>query len=437
MLRLLQIIAFTFLTLSLTLKSEIISDSVKLGKDYKLDVWYNIVSGFAGESDAQNWDIAFETSGMGGGIHVNGAKGVKVWLVPDKSVDDFNSFSAKDTLGMSDNWETHLNSEDTWTIGAFNLGRDGFETDGDYGWGSYQMATHYIVGDKLFVIKLTNNNYVKFYIESFSNGEYSFVYANLDGKEESLGKVTKKSFTGKNFGYFSFDKSETLDREPAAKDWQLVFGKYEINYPLGGDSFMPYVVTGVRQNKGVRVAKVTNENQDNAEPADWNSDNYFTKITTIGSDWKTFNMGTSSYDISKDLVYFISTDSLQNMHPQIYRLYFTEFSGSSTGLIKFNKEVLPVSVIENDGLKIADVLIYPSIISIGDNFNITINNFSTTNQAHIDILSLDGRILQSMNMNLNSSLSVFQTNNMNLSSGMYFVKITIDNKSSIEKLIVK
>ncbi|HRP02645.1 MAG TPA: T9SS type A sorting domain-containing protein [Candidatus Kapabacteria bacterium] len=437
MLRFLQIIAVTFFTFSILAQAATISDSVQLGKEYKLDVWYSLKDGFVGESDSKNWDLAFVTKGMGGGIHVNGAKGIQMWLVPDKTIDDFDSFSVKDTLGMSENWNSYLNSEDTWSIGALNLGLDGFETDGDFGWGSYDMTTHYIVGEKLFVIKLNNTTYKKFIVEIFDTQEYSFKCANLDGSEESYGKVAKKSFTGKNLGYFSFDTFETIDREPSSKDWQLTFGKYQVNYPIGNGEFMPYAVTGVRQNSGVRVAAVNGVNPATAEAKEWNADNYLTKITTIGSDWKSFNNTTFEYDLKEDLVYFISTDSIQSTKPQIFRLYFTGFEGQATGKIKFEKETLPVSVIENEGLRVADFSIYPSIINSGEIVNLAVNNFSSLNNAKVEILSVDGRLLNSMEFGLNNSMNALQTNNLNLTTGMYFVKVTIGNRSGIEKLIVK
>lgn len=437
MIKLLQMIVLIFIAFVFTAKSVTVSDSVLLGQGYKNEVWYNILTGIVKESDNSNWDIAFENGGMEGGIHANGSKGVRVWAVPNKSVDDFKSFTAKDTVGMADSWEYSLNSEETWSIGAFNLGKNGFDTEGDYGWGMYEMSTHYIVGDKIFVVKLNNKTYKKFYVESLAAGEYSFVYSNLDGTEESLGKVSKKSSAGKNFGYFTFDKAEFVDREPLSADWHLVFGKYEVNYPTGDGKFIPYPVTGVRQNKGVRIAKVTGVAPETTEPIEWVDDNYLTKITSIGSDWKTFNMATSTYEIAQDWVYFISDDAIENLKPQIYRIYFTEFGGSANGLIKFQKETIPVSVIEKEGNKLADFSIYPSIINSGDCFTIAVNNFSSFNNAKVEVISLEGNVVDSYNFNLNNSLVAYHSNNLNLSSGLYFVKVTIDNKSSIEKLIVK
>lgn len=217
----------------------------------------------------------------------------------------------------------------------------------------------------------------------------------------------------------------------------MVFGKYEVNYPVGDGTFMPYTVTGVRHNRGIRVAKVTGAAPETAQPIEWNEENYSSKIGTIGSDWKSFNMATGNYDIKQDWVYFLSGDSIQNMQPKIYRIYFTEFEGSATGLIKFQKEALATSVIEKDGNKLADIAIYPSIINSGDHFTLVLNNFSNLNNAKVEILGIDGNLVETSNVNLNNSLNTINSSNLNLASGMYFVKVTVDNKSSIDKLIVK
>ena len=58
-------------------------------------------------------------------------------------------------------------------------------------------------------------------------------------------------------------------------------------------------------------------------------------INTIGYDWKSFNMGTFSYNLQDYLCYFIK-DDLDN----IWKLQLTGFDGSSTGGIFFNTEKL-------------------------------------------------------------------------------------------------
>jgi len=286
------------------------------------------------------------------------------------------------------------------------------------------------------VIKVNNSTYKKFYIEALAAQEYSFVFANLDGSDESIGTIDKKDFVDLNFGYYSFETISSIDREPVANEWHLTFGKYEILIPTGPGTFLPYPVVGVRQNRGVRVAKLTGVDPETVKYPEWDELNYFLKITTIGSDWKTFNNTTFEYTIPKDLVYFISYDSLANLQAKIFRLYFTGYEGTGTGKIAFQKEQLQTSVIEQDGFKIADFAIYPNLISSGESFNLAID--SKINQvATIDIMSVDGTVLLSQQFSLDPTLNSLNLLPKGLASGMYFVKININGNCGIEKLIVQ
>ena len=53
----------------------------------------------------------------------------------------------------------------------------------------------------------------------------------------------------------------------------------------------------------------------------------------IGSDWKSFDMGTFSYVIEEDLSYFIKKGE-----SDIYQLIFTGTDGSATGKMVFKVE---------------------------------------------------------------------------------------------------
>ena len=45
----------------------------------------------------------------------------------------------------------------------------------------YNLATHHIIGDSLFIIKTVDGNWKKLWLEKKVSGEYLFKYANLDG----------------------------------------------------------------------------------------------------------------------------------------------------------------------------------------------------------------------------------------------------------------
>jgi len=417
-------------------KGNLVQDSVVMGASYKNEVWYNMITGVVKESDINNWDIAFET-GQRAGIHANGSKGIRVWVVPDKTPDDFNKFTAKDTLGMSENWKYYVNSPDSWSVGAFNLNLDGYETGGDFGWGNYDLTTHAVVGKRLFVVKLNNSTYKKFFIEALANQEYSFTYANLDGSDEAIFTIKKTDYKGKNFAYFSFSNAVALDREPMTNDWHLNFSKYEILIPTGPTTVMPYVVTGVRSNKNVRVAKLTGVDPYSADSPDWNEANYSTKITKIGSDWKTFNNEKFEYELKKDWVYFVSPSPISEPNPTIFRLIFTGFEGSSTGKIFFEKQQLTTSIIKENNEIISTFSLYPNVVSNKSNLNLVINSVNNYENAEYYIYTIDGQLISSNKLNISNNLNIFNLSLNNISKGLYFIKLRINNSYSVEKFIVE
>ena len=118
-----------------------------------------------------------------------------------------------------------------------------------------------------------------------------------------------KPFTSKNFAYYSLENHSVSDREPS-ESWDIVFTRYF-------DERIPYIVTGVLSNIGIEVARV--EEADTSSSC-FDSPEFSNARSVIGSDWKSFNMGTFKYDMEDSLV-FVVKDTSRMRHG----LYFTEF----------------------------------------------------------------------------------------------------------------
>ena len=129
---------------------------------------------------------------------------------------------------------------------------------------------------------------------------------------------------------------QKLTENPYQTIGHIVFTKYITALPSG----MNYGVTGVLSNKNIEVAKVENVDVNNANPIGLS---YQSAINTVGYNWKSFNMGTFSYDIQDSLCYFIK-DIAEN----IWKLQLTDFEGSSTGKIVFNVEGVTSTELEKD-----------------------------------------------------------------------------------------
>jgi len=79
----------------------------------------------------------------------------------------------------------------------------------------------------------------------------------------------------------------------------------------------------------VETAEVRNTDTDLADTASAVFSKY---ISVIGSDWKTFDMGSFTYTVEPDLCYFVKNDE------NTYKIVFTATDGSASGKVVFNVE---------------------------------------------------------------------------------------------------
>eukprot|EP01035_Chromulina_nebulosa_P015028 gene15028-19897_t len=140
--------------------AQAVNDSVFLGAQYANQVWYSLANDEQGTSAKNNWDIAFEINSITSSILLNSANGNTLWVYPKS---DITGWNAIDTTGIT-TWPKLYNSDLAWEMGAFNVNIDPFDA-ADLGWGVYNTSNHQVVGDSLYVIKLSNGAYKKLWIE--------------------------------------------------------------------------------------------------------------------------------------------------------------------------------------------------------------------------------------------------------------------------------
>lgn len=397
------------------------------GKSYANMVWYNLADDAMSTADWKQWDIMFLVKGQNAAIHVNDAANVKLWEVVGAKIDDFGK--AIDTTGLStnsDKFKEWFNSDSTWAIGAFNCGLNGFDGHGDFGWGSYNMATHSISGNKLFIIRDVNGKYYQIKIDDLAGGTFYFEYKSLDGTIQKSVEFKKSSVAPKTFGYFSLSNPDKqFSFEP--DNWSLVFGKYIAQVTDNQGNKQPYPVNGIRHNVGYYSVKVdTDEPMNELAPTDFAA--YSPKISTIGHEWKKLDAN-MNWTIPNDRAYFVFTPD-----KTVYRLVFKTFTGSSTGEITFDKtkqDVVVVSVNENSNIALT---LAPNVLKVGEPLNLVYNTDIPTN-AQIDIVDILGNYHYSTTSNLIAA-NYLKLNPI-LSPGIYFVKVSINGSTKILKLIVQ
>lgn len=287
-----------------------------MGAGYGDDVYYRLSDGLSTIVPRTNWDIGFSVSSREASILTNSTSGVVLKEVPGEALSWISG--AIDTAGYK-SWATLYNSDTTWTIGAFNWNA---ALHPDYGWGEYNTSTHNLAGTSLYIIKTRSGSFRKIWIEKKLTvaQSYTFKYSDLNGQNE---KTVTLDLSGKNknFVYYSVDENVVVDREPEKDKWDIVFTKWI-------DNTMYYPVTGVLQNFDISASDMTAEDPLAVE---FPADGFMTDISTIGADWKSYNMNTSKYEVDLQRVYFV-----RDLNEKVYRIIFKTFVGSSTGEITFD-----------------------------------------------------------------------------------------------------
>ena len=405
------------------------TDTVKLGAGYVSQAYYSMKSGIAKTTALADWDIAF-LNGQNAAIHINAAKGNELYWVKNSSWNSFDKAADADTTGfwadsLHEKWIPHYNSEETWIIGAFNRGMNGFETEGDFGWGDYDFLTHKTEGKGIFLLKMADKEFKKIIIDTLSSGKYYFRIANLDGSDLIADSVVKADFPGKNFGYYSISERKVLDPEPISAGWDLLFTKYVGLYNMGETS-MPYGFTGVKSNMDVLVAEKSDDPFSSLhEPSD---DDYSENITTIGYDWKEFSFS-SGYTITEDLSYYVKPST-----GDVWKIQFTGFDGSETGNVYFAKMIIVnVGVDEETG---STVSVYPNIIDRGSDFDIVVDNRENSS-VNISIIDMQGRTIRNIENPDFSGFRSYRQGSTEIAPGMYFINVEINGKQTVSKFIVR
>jgi len=341
--------------------------TVSIGPGYTQQVWYSLQNGVVSSAPVNDWDLAFEIQGFRASVLVNTQKaGVEVV----KSPFSIAQWSSVDTAGLS-TWPRAHNADTSWSCGALNQGP--YADQFDLGWGNYNMITHVVAGDTIFLIRLGSGNWRKLRIDGLATGTYTFTHANIDGSDELVGQVNKAAYSTKNFAYWDLATNTAVDREPANDSWDLTFVKYVSFIP------QPYGVTGVLQNKGVDAARMDGMTP---QEADWTAAEMEQRINTIGFDWKRFDMQAFQWVIEDSLSYFV-----RDLGGNVWHLVFTGFGGSGSGVFNFTQELVSATFVPD--VAAARMLVWPNPTDDGRVF-IDAGDVAV---RRIEVLDATGRIV--------------------------------------------
>jgi len=391
----------------------VVLDSVSIGTTNA--AFYSLANDEQDNIINNNWDIAFEVSGQGSAVRINGQAGVELYLYP---LGDTTAWATVDIADIA-NWAKLYDSDQSWSTGAFNAPAGSSQFD--LGWGLYSMVTHTVVGNRIFVIKLVDGSYRKIWIKGLASGAYTFRYAALDNSADATTSMVKANYTGKNFAYFSLANETALDREPASATWDLQFSKYIAD--LGGGSW--YGVSGILSNKGVYVAEAAGVDVETAVHTDFEADSF--NISVIGSDWKAYDFGINSYLITEDLSFFVSDKA-----GDIWQVIPTGFVGGQSGKFYFTKEKLTAVGVENVDTEVK-MVVYPNPATDGQT---TLVYDQKTARATAQLFDMSGRVVA----NYSFSGQGFQQRTLSLDglhAGIYMLRLQDGVAVSTSKIIVR
>lgn len=277
---------------------------VNLGEHSDEQVYINFLDSNYIKASVKNscWDLAIDCAPEADRILINGGKGVFIGVLGYEKFANsvalnkvnwrWDESSGGDSIVLK-NWCNPQNRHSRDSVYIIDRGPD------------VDAAKRY------FQFKLSNAGFGSIHLEA----------ADLKGNpiiSEYINKDPRK-----NYVFFDFGSSQTLNFEPLALDWQLCFLKcrwvyYEFNPAL------IYTVTGIQINSRTiaAVAVDSSMNFETVRKQDLEDLKFSSRRDVIGFDWKVYNFTEGRYHTRNYVNYFIKTKT----PPQkLYKLRFTDY----------------------------------------------------------------------------------------------------------------
>lgn len=379
--------------------------TIDLTASYENDVYYDLTDASGEEEEAKNWHLAFGLGNGDAAIHFQDSWGNKLY----RTTHDVADWATIDTTGISA-LTPLTNSTETWGVGALNQDPVDPSSGFDLGWGSYDLVTHHVNGSAVYIAEI-DGEYYKLFINHLKAGKYTFQYEKMTVGSTLVSKeITKADYSDRRLVHFNLVDDQVFEREPEMDEWQFVIGKYIDFAPTA------YPVVGVRTRAGIEVAQVDNTDPENV---DYSSLTFGTEINTVGYDWKTFNMGTFSFDLTEDLSYVLREED-----GTLHHFYFSDYEGSSTGIVKLMYKAAAVSVEEIEGNN--TILLASNPVRTNESVKLNLEDC-----LQVQVFDQLGNLVESMQNPSSETLLSFSK------SGLYMIQAVFQNESVVEKLIVQ
>jgi hypothetical protein len=276
------------------------SPTIAMGEQYLTQLFFDFeTNSVVYTSEVNSWDLAFEPSGLGYHVFINGNKN----YLYNTHETDFGKCITTPAIKASE-WkaDAHCGLPDSTAIGEWKNGT------------SSKKEVYIIKSDST-----ATGIFRKVQILSVSTTEYVIAVGNIEDAAPRIITIPKDEQY--SFSYFSFNNGIVYP-EPPKNTWDIVFTRYA--YLFSGSNLPPYRLTGVLfnpyQTSGVLDTIVGYNNIDinTIGQVKFSRDR-----DVIGYDWKLFDFSnpyTSEYIIDKKKSYIIYTRK-----DQYYKMHFIAF----------------------------------------------------------------------------------------------------------------
>ncbi|MBN1199942.1 MAG: T9SS type A sorting domain-containing protein [Bacteroidales bacterium] len=403
------------LSATTTAQVPMLPQEVIMGPGYANEVYYQFTSFNTYETPRTAWDLSFRTEPGSAAVLINDGNNAVLWVYPYA---DTSGWSTVDTNDLYE-YPPLYNDPDVWENGAFNRQSAGYP---DYGWGIYDEGTQIITGDSIFIILLADGSWKKVWIVEKNTVENTWLirYANLDGSDFQEITIDADNHVTKDMVGFNMQTNLPVDYQPVKESWDILFTKYMAWHPTGA----PVIVTGVLSNPAIQAKKFYPVDP---EFNDWWDAPWDNGRSTIGWDWKYFDLNTFTYTILDSMVFYVWEQS-----GNVYRLKFTGFEGTTSGVIDFGIAIVMGVGMDDTGQPAAELRLWPNPAS--DRLNVEVQSRSQVSDAlTMVILDMTGRILRTELLAPGEDQATWDISS--LASGTYFLTIQAENERSTWKFV--
>jgi hypothetical protein len=418
----LSIVAGLTLSLANTATAQTwLNDSVTMGVNKVNDVYYSCANGTVKTENNLNWILAFSMGSQTAGVWANQATSAGVTVLnPHKSAASWASISLADTATST----LQLNGETSWGTGALNVNKNP-GAQFDFGWGTYDLASHNVYGDSIFIIG-KGGQFYKFIVDSL-DGTTQTYYTRIAGLTMPFPTISNVFAKGTKYAKSNMmhitlapGLKDTL-RDPDNTSYEMIFTKYMGLTSLQGGGSAIYPLVGVLTNSKISSTAVANPNFDTVLGATGIAGLTFTKaINNIGAAWKIFD-GTT-YSIAPDLSYVVKGTAADSNN--YYQIKFTDYV-SANGLIKFAKRKINFPAAVNTINNITSTMVIAPN-PVANNATVILES-TQANTANMQILNTQGQVLYNAPITVNAALNAYNINTSAWATGQYFVTIIGSN----------